>query len=130
MRYFDVQDMPLRNHIMIVRGTQPQLAEIDRNVDALRRSLREAGALNHVQDLFTPVGQPVPTFEMVVQIHAVSDLLEGRSSNHLRDLVFADIGPLTDTRIEIRPQGQNWVVKAADDDQELVDQALCKLRAN
>ena len=73
LRYFDVKDLPLRNGVLIVRGTRAQLSEIDGHLGALRRVLRETEPARIGEKPLAPVSQ---ASQDTVMIHSVADIVE------------------------------------------------------
>jgi len=144
LRYIDVKDMPIRNGVLMARANQQQLAQIEDHVGAIRAILREAGTQQPTQTAQAPSSAKPGT---VVQIHSVSDIVEGLPQTQTpemtpgmtpgktpQDVVDAalrtGLGPDLSTDAVIRWQGQhNLVVKALPATHDRIAEILDGLRA-
>jgi hypothetical protein len=127
LRYFDVKDFPIRNGVLIVRATQPELRALDDHLSGMRTILVEAKA-RKPDPSFTPVQPAGP--KLVVQIHDVHDLVAARPEMDVLAVVRKGLGEAHAKDVVIRLQGTSaLVVKAPMAGQERVAEILDQLRA-
>ncbi len=132
LRYYDMKDFPIRNGILIVRGTQPQLKAIDGHLSGMRRILGEVKKRESEQ-AFTPVRPKGP--KLVVQIHAVADIVAARPDLDVLAAIRKGLGAERMRDVMLRMQGTSAVIVKAplathDPIAEILDQLRGELKAN
>jgi hypothetical protein len=136
LRYYDVKDFPIQKGVLIVRASPTQLKEIDGHLSAMRRLLNDA----KTQEAALPAKSAwVPVKNVVVQIHAVSDIVEALGAakdaalspqERLLATLHKELGADAVDESIVRFQGQHaLVVKASPAAQERIAEILDALRA-
>lgn len=128
LRYYDIRDLETKNGIMVVRASPQQLAALDQHLSAIRGLLAESKkqAAAHAAET---ARNPKPRSNLVVQIHAVADLIEKTTGDALLVLVHEGLGPEPLNGSQIRLQGTSaLVVKASPAAQDRVAAILDGLR--
>jgi len=129
LRYYDLGDLETKNGIMVVRASPQRLAELDQHLSAIRSLLVESKKQAVAYDV-EAAANPKPRSNLVVQIHAVADLLEKTTGDALLALVHKELGPEHRKKSTVRLQGTSaLVVKALPEAQDRVAAILDGVRS-